>query len=367
MKWTVFIVFLTLLTIVSCKSAKDKFEDKNYTGAFDEALSNLKKNKNTRENLSILKKSLRQLALQYNQQYSRLANLSDVEQKVPLADANIALLTRLEKAESYVVADSFYNYPKLKKENQQLRLEVGNHYKQSAISLLDEASSTGKKAPAQKAHEILVKAEKYHPDPQSLRSLKEEAVKRGTVITNIKVEHWTTDFSSFDVDRLFQRLGSTSDLFHKIYYDKNFKRSELDCEVELEIESVDFRNNTEVRTQSFTKKIVDRYEVIVDANGNKKEVPVYKDLTGAVEVTTHILRASTDINLRVNSITTDCPFRNDSWSREVTTRGESYRLSGDQRAIPDAYKTSGTQMKSRDELREDLLEELYNAVRYEFD
>ena len=104
-----YLLFILIITIASCKSAQEKYNDQNYKGAFDEALGDLKKGKDKSKNLTIIKKSLRQIVAQYKQLQTKLSN-ADIADKVPLADANIDLLDRMDKVSEFLVRDTFYRY-----------------------------------------------------------------------------------------------------------------------------------------------------------------------------------------------------------------------------------------------------------------
>lgn len=361
------ILFLFFLLIVSCKSAQDKYNAQNYKGAFDEALSGLKKGKDKNKNLAIVKKSLKQIVIQYKNLQNKLNHALAVD-KVALADANIDLLGRLDKSSEYIIVDSFYNYKILQNENTNLTHEVGNFFKNEAIDLIEEAKSSRRKQAAQDGYYLIIKAEKYLGSKNELKNLKTEAEKLGTIVTNISVDYWLNDFDSWDVNNRFDDLENTSTLFEKTYYNKSLSRNELDCDIEVEIQSINFRETTDNNYRTFTDKIIDRYDVKIDSNGKRIEIPVYKEIQGKVEIISKTITAIANVTLDVNKITSDCPYTRNYWTEDVKTIVEEYRLSGDLRAIPDQYKNnSGSSPKSKDRLREDLLDEIYNRVRNEID
>lgn len=361
------LLFTVFILFTACKSAQEKYNDQNYKGAFDEALSDLKKGKDKNKNLAIVKKSLKQIVGQYKSLQVKLTN-AQVADKVPLADANIDLLSRLDRTSDYIIIDSFYNYKNLQNENANLTNEVGNYFKNDAIDLIEEARASRRKQPAQDGYYLIVKAEKYLGPKNELKNLKTEAEKFGTIVSNITVDYWLNDFNSWDVNNRFDDLENTSSLFEKTFYNKSITRNELDCDIEVEIQSINFRETTDRDFRTFTDKIIDRYDVKIDSNGKRIEIPVYKEIQGKVEILVKTITAVANVTLDVNKITSDCPYTRNYWTEDVKTTLEEYRLSGDQRAIPDQYKNSaGNSPKSKDRLKEDLLDEIYNKVRNELD
>lgn len=362
-----YLLFILIITIASCKSAQEKYNDQNYKGAFDEALGDLKKGKDKSKNLTIIKKSLRQIVAQYKQLQTKLSN-ADIADKVPLADANIDLLDRMDKVSEFLVRDTFYRYSILQNENISLTNEVGNYFKNDAIDLIEESKSTKRKQPAQDGYYLVVKAEKYLGPKNELKNLKLEAEKYGTIVTNISVDYWMNDFDSWEVNNRFDDLENTSTLFEKTLYNKNITRNELDCDIEVEIQGINFRETNDSDYRNFTDKIIDRYEVKIDSNGNRTELPIYKEIQGRVEIISKKITASSNTSLDINRITSDCPYSSTYWTEDVNTIIEEYRLSGDQRAIPDQYKTNtNSTLKSRDRIAEELLEKIYDRVRRELD
>ena len=47
------LLFTFFILFTACKSAQEKYNDQNYKGAFDEALSDLKKGKDKNKNLGV--------------------------------------------------------------------------------------------------------------------------------------------------------------------------------------------------------------------------------------------------------------------------------------------------------------------------
>ncbi len=364
------ILALFLLSLLNaCKSAQTKYKEKNYIGAFDDALKELKKGKNKKENLPILKKSLNKISLAYKDLYAKYASLASLDQKAKVADANIDLVNRLEKAKKFIVPDSFYNQQELLSQNKNLKNEVGNAYLTRAISQLSELKSTNKKGLAPQALLDIEKAEKYLATNAEINKYKEEIIQYGTVVVNVEVEQWGSEFSMYEVDRIFRNVESYkhSNRLLKLIYESNRSKNQLDCNVEVRISSIDYDDNRQSNNQTYAESVPDGYEIKKDEKGNEIKVQKYTTVKGTVQIMTHTLRATCHVQTDIDAYTENCKWSQNSWTRYVETKNEEYRVSGDLRAIPSQYRNQpNNRMKSKSELTDELLSDIYNVFVQEY-
>jgi hypothetical protein len=359
--------FLFLLTIISfllaCKSAQDKFKDQDYVGAFESAIKGLKKKNDTKQNLAILKKSLTKIISAYQDDLKTYPTLIDLKQKAKVADSSIDLVEKIDKAKQYIEIDSFINHKELINQNSRLKTEVGTAYLNSAQTQLNEIKSTHKKTNAHQALDDAMKAQKYiGKSPESLKCI-DEIEEYGTVVVNVEVQHWN-DFSSFDVNKEFRNVENNSSGIKliKYLYDSSKALNKIDCNIEVRLSSIDYDESIEQRSQSFTEKVPDGFEIVKDDEGNETKVQLYKEVTGTVTIKKTIIKASCDVNTNIDDYEGNCSLSEERWSEEIETYKEMYELSGDERAIPDEYtRQPSNSMKSESELAEELLSEIYDT------
>jgi hypothetical protein len=348
----------------ACKSAQDKFKDKNYIGAFEDALKDLKKGKDKKENLLVLKKSITKLSSAYKSSFDKLTSASSLDAKAKVADSNIDLLDRFERSKNFLIADSFFNQSTLLSQNSSLRQEVGLAFKSKGSTGLNELKSTNRKLIAPMALSDIEKAAYYLNE--DLQAMTSDIYKYGTVLINFEVETWGNSFNNFEVDRIFRNIEdyNSNNKLQKIYYDANLPQNQLDCNVELRLSSPDYNEYSDSRTLNFSEKVEDGYDIVKDKDGKETKVIRYKNIQGQVLVNSIILKASCNAETNINSYNGNCSWMEERWTRSVETRREEYRLSGDLRAIPSQYKNqpSNNNTKSRSQLSDELLRDVYNVV-----
>ncbi len=355
--------------ICTCKSAQAKYKDKNYTGAFEDALKDLKKDKNKKENLPILKKSLSKLVNSYKELYARYSTMTDLDQKAKVADANIDLVNKFHSAKKFIIPDSFYNHQQLLSQNKNLKNEVGNDFLIRATDRLSELKSTNKKYLAPQALLDIEKAEIYLGKNSETTNYKNQIIQYGTVIVNVEAEQWGSDFSIFEIDRVFKNIESytNSDRLLKVIYESMKPKSQLDCNVEIRLSTIDFAETIENNRLTFTESVPDGYEIKKDDKGNDVKVQKYAKVTGYVQINTRRLRATSNTQTDIDAYTENCSWSENRWTRFVETTREEYSISGDLRAIPSQYRNQPTnRMKSKSELADELLSDIYNVFVNEY-
>lgn len=358
---------LLLLTIISflftCKSAQDKYKDQDYSGAFESAIKGLRKKSDTKANLAILKKSLTKLVSEYQDNLQKYPTMIDLKQKAKVVDGNIDLMEKLEKAKHYIEIDSFINHKELINQNAWLKTEVGTAFLNKAQTQLAEIKSTHKKINAHQALDDAMQAQKYiGKSPESIKCI-DEIEEYGTVIVNIEVQHWN-DFNSFDVNKEFRHVenNSSSTNLIKYLYDSSKALNQIDCNIEVRLSSIDFDESIEQRSQTFTDKVPDGFEIKKDDEGNEIKVQLYKEVSGTITIKKTILKASCDVNTDIDDYEGNCSFSEERWSEDTETFREMYELSGDERAIPDEYtRQPSNAMKSKEQLAEELLSNIYDT------
>jgi hypothetical protein len=365
-----FLFFLLIFSLFSaCKSAQTKYKEKNYAGAFEDALKDLKKGKNKKDNLPLLNKSLNKITATYKSSYGKYSSLTTLEQKAKVADGNIDLVDRFDRAKSYIIADSFFNQKDLLLQNKVLKAEVGNLFLTRGTNELSELKSTNKKSVAHQALIDIEMAEKYLGHSAEISKIKEEIFQYGTVFINVEVEQWGGSYSLYEIDRVFRNVESYkhSNRMIEIFYESKKNKNQLDCNVEIRLSSIDYAENIRSSNHTYSESVPDGYEIKKDDKGNDIKVQKYTTVSGTVQTNTRTLRATCNIQTDIDAYSDNCKWSENSWTRYVETNNEEYRLSGDLRAIPSQYRNQPTnRMKSKSDLSDELLADIYNVFVQEY-
>jgi hypothetical protein len=346
----------------ACKSAKDKFNDKDFSGAFEEAFKDLKKGKNKSENGAIVRNSLSRMNTLFQSKFNGY-EASSLDNKAAITDEGIALLEKYDRAQNYIEADN-EQLKNLRSQTENLRSSTGRLFSERAKSGLQQIISTKNKLSAPQVLYDLNKTESYLGASTELRNMTDDLFKYGTKIVVFELNQYGY-YDNYTVNSVFSRLETESrDRLMKTYYNRNVTASDLDCTVRLDLSRPYVRDYTRDRRENFSENIQTGTETKKDANGKETKVPVYTKVTATVEIREIIYEIKGDVRSDVYSRTNSCNFRSDSWSSTVTDIAESYRITGDSRAVPSRYNTSGrSRSKSDRQLQEELISRLYDQVR----
>jgi hypothetical protein len=360
-------VSLVLLTLVitmfsmACKSPKDRLDDRDYEGAFESALKNLNKSKDKKENLLVLRKALSKLYNAHERNHASLSQVSPLETKATVADECTDLLDKIDRARDYIHDDSLYHYKEIYEENKILKNEVGNQYQKRAGDALQELKSTYNKSLAPTIYKDLERAEYYLGPNTDVRAYKEETLRLGTIIINVEADAWGSDYSNYDIGRVFGALNTvrTTSPLTKIYYQGRLSTEQIDCQINLRLGRIDYNESRNETSRNFSEKIEDGFDVKKDANGNEVKVQRYKTITATVYTTTTNYRMELPVESTVNGKAPNCTLTSNRWYSREDYKVDQHRITGDSRAVPSSYRNSTQNIKSRQQLSEEILQQAY--------
>ena len=361
------VALICFCLVLSCKSAQEKFNDRNFKGAFYSALKDIDKNPQDNKSINLLNKAYKSYTGEYLITYNKLELYTKVNDKIEVYKTNQEIEKMLLEASQYLRPESGPGASDIALQKSIIGRDISEYYLSEAMPKFIKADRNTDVNLARDAYEDFANANKYSPKDESIIDQLEACLKLATLTTFVEVEFWANDYSSYDVDRAFDDLQNTNDKFDKIYY-KHKGPENIDCEMRVNLSNVDYDTDQSSTNQNFAKEIIDRYEKVMDANGNTIEKPIYKTVSGSVTTfkKRRVARAYADVRIRER--TDKCKLRSEQrLTEDVSQDIVEYRISGDPRAIPSNYQNSNTvYFKSDDDFESELLQKLANRIRSDY-
>jgi len=352
---------------VACASPQKNFRKGNYEKAFSGTLKNLEKGGSDRKDKQILNKSFNELLKRYKNENSDLAQTNHIEDWEDSFVAADELIAKYNSASRFLDSDFDTPLESIILDNEELGSQIADNYFELANMSMGDFNASGDKLAAQDAFLMYEKVKYYDRKLQyaDINNLLEGALEAGTIIVIVDADTWELSYG-WDVDRRFddvERIRAGN--FYAVYFEENIDNS--DCFLEVDFGSLNIRESEGSSTERFTERIVDGYETVTDSSGTTRN-PIYKNVSGTVTILRQEVLYEWDARVRTRSYTDYCDFRNNSFDSRITDRRERYQISGDERAIPDRYKTNGTDFNfSESEVVDDLIDDIYNQfIRYYF-
>ena len=351
-------VLFALLLICSCSNPQKLYDKGNYEKAYAKALGNLKKGKKKRSDLQVLNSSFERFMDEKMIDITRLnkGNLKDQEKAYTLYGQ---LFDRYEDGRIFIYDDIADAVDGHYEDSADLAMHLSDTYAESATRKLRQSILNENKIDAQTAYYQFDKAIFYDKkDQYVLDSLQEVAKEKGTV-------YYSVDRASIDgglgweIDRIFDDIESdASSIFTVVNY--GLDDNEVDCAIELRFSDLSQYDDSDVDSKDFDERVITGYNTEVDTSGNKTETPIYDEVSGTVRI--NRVKRITEIALIVDldAYSHACDFSDGRLRAESYEEREFYELYGDERAIPDKYKSRKTDdFTDPRDIAEDLLEELY--------
>ncbi len=368
MKKLILLLILCLPMIKACKSAKEKFNDKDYAGAFEEAYSDLKKGKKKSENSALVRNSLSRMQGIFETNSSKY-NAANLDGKGNIVDEGLALVERYERALNFVDIPNG-DIVNLKNRTDSLKLNTGKLYLEHGKQGIQTLINTKNKNYALQTLNDLNRVERYLGLSNEVKTLKDEVYKYGTkyIVFDLRQNGYGGNYDSYSANNIFSQLeGESRNRLVRRYFNRRVSASDLDCEVRINLNYSQPRTSTRTRSENFSQNIEDGYDTKIDANGKEVKTVRYKKVTATVNIEENVIEYRGDADCDVFGSTNNCTLRDNRFSDSVNDSAERYSIQGDQRAVPSRYKNGSQQRRKTDrQLQEELMQKLYERVRSEY-
>ena len=354
------LIYFLAIAMLACSSPQKSFEKGQFRKAYYAALKNLKKGKKNRKDKTILKKSFAELYGEHNlefERYLRSDYLEDWEEAYSKLDklTEIYYDGKLYLDESYVA-----KFENIEGELADLGANIAQGYYELGQENMSQFQFNRDKLLAQVAHQSFKKSAEFGATFEDLDLLIEQSFEQGAIYILVEAKAPFNVEYNWEIDRTFDDLEDESSGFKVVAYERML--SVVDCQMEIDFSSLDRFRDERRSTQSFTERIEDGTEIEIDTAGNKTTVPKYREIRGEVETTRETITFRWRVAVNIFGDTGYCDFDNRTFVQEESVINEFYRLSGDERAIPQEYRSTRNIDIDEDDIAEDLIEELYEEI-----
>ena len=361
MKLTTFTIF-GLLLIISCSSPKKKFENGDYTAAFNTALKNLQKEKKAADaNRDILLRALDKIYLDDRKEISFYENSDGLINLEKAFKTNQNLLDKIEKATPYLDDKFAFNYQQSIEHQKEMSRTLIDGFMQLGQEHLTSSMENSNKFLAQDAFTYFKKAEKYGAMKSSLESLYQLCYEHGTLIYRVSANAVFDLSYNWEIDRIFESIQGNRNFITVLYeQDADY----VDCEIEVSFKSLDIDEFRSRDSQNFEESVVTGYETVSDTSGYSFQREIRKNVEGKVTTTKITKKAQWRAYVYIKGYSNNCQLSENNWSMSTESIAETIQTSGDVRAIPSTFQASSIVNLSNDsDMAGDLIEDVYEKFR----
>jgi len=346
-----------LLLGLGCSSPQKLYEKGKYFKSYDAVLKDLQKGKKDRKALLLLNKSFAKMIDQANGDMKILKDGYKVNDLVHNFKQYAKVDSRFADGKIFLNDENEILYARFLSEK---HLLVEDTYAEGS-ALMRDFETNNNKMVARDAYTHFELVQEYSNLFVDIANRLQEALEAATIIYAIDSD-LDSDFSyQWEVDRRFDDLEGEKQFYQIVYDDRSVQE---DCRIELDFARLDVEEHSKERNSTFTKNVLDGYETKTDTSGKKVEIPIYKDVSAQVVITTFTKNVSWRVDLEIVKSTQNCDLREDRFKASAEDQIEVIEVYGDERAVPDEYQNvSNEQLKDTDDMVEEILDALFRDIR----
>lgn len=349
-----------IIAILGCSPSK-LLEQKKYQQAYNKSMMALDVGKDVEKNSAVLHCALDSLILKKEVEIESLIAENKIKNTSRIINKQDKIINLIDKSEPYL-GDEYMEYrTQLEERNRSVKLEAYTHYKIEGEDLLFDASDSGDKYMAQKAFFCFRTAKKFvaEEDREELKGMMKRAKEEGTIYYDISGDSWGTYKMDWAIDSQIGETEWESSSFLVIN-----SGNSPDCSIHINFGWLDVDIDEDKNTLVFEEEVIDGYEVEVDTSGNEIRTPIYKTLSGEVEVRTKVRTLKLEADVSVSAFTAACRCGGNSFRSSKKETIEEYKTSGDESVIPYKYKTAfGQKFIDKEDSAKTLVEDIFEQFR----
>lgn len=357
---------LILTVLVACQSIEDLYQAGEYDKAFKAAQRRLEQKPAEEKTLVFLAQSLEALITADQEEFATLSAQAEPNQWEKALDAVARMDNYLEQARPYL--------PNAYEEEQTqwwavaltLEEQLYYHYLELGRSQLAQSLAENNAAIGQRAYYSFGRAKHYQRDHfeeiDSLQDYLARARQAGIVHYEVAINDGFNIGLGVNIKQAFSNLNNRGGLFLDIK--QVFIANGGDCAIDIDFGEFETSIQENNSRQDFHERIIVDHQVQTDTSGNQFEVPIYAEVEGTVETVTSTKVGSWEVKVDVSRKTGNCNIFSNRYQQEAKSIIEFYRLSGDERAIPDQYQPSAfpKEHTSDKDLAEEVLDKLVELI-----
>ena len=345
----------------ACTSAKEAFQKGDYNSAIKKSLKEIKAEKDVRQNKTLLNRAFDKKSLELISKIEDRSKLGLTPLK-NLYDDYEDFLTLSTEVKPYLEPENLDKKIKLEKNADVLLDDICKILVDTGMEHYDNARVKKDKKEARLAYETLTDLASYdiYQKYKEATSLIDQALELAIYHYQFDIDHGFNIGESWEIKSQFSKLPNRGSTYKKFYVDGKCKP--CDCVIELNFRDLRESKHISSETKSFEKKVEDGFTTTKDDKGNIIKIPVYKILRGQVAIEKTRYDFNWEIRSDVNKNTSACDADYRTFDASKSVEVFDYRISGDRDAIPGEYKNYTRPNLDKDDLIEDLLEDLFNQV-----
>lgn len=310
-------LLLIILAISSCKSPVKLLEEGKYNTAFDRAVAEVKRGKNVKENLEVIKISA-ELKVEEALRYSAIMTKTEkVKDWIKTQTKVYGLLEDLGKANKIVDGKIYEQYDALCNEKKDIDYQIVDYFYEEGHDHLDRFYNEGNKVDARHAYKSFKNCEKYEGQSFFLRLAEntEDAYQNGIV-------YYVSDYG---------KIGS------RLFLKPLPKNAEFqpDCDILIDHGFVSFSSSESSSDDKKTEEIETGTEAVTDTSGNTTYHPIYETVSAKITTKTITITITARVSTKMTciNVTGQCSMRSSYFNTQFSDSYEEVSVSGDERAI----------------------------------
>lgn len=360
---TISLVWLFMIILLpACQTIEDLYQAGEYDKAFKASQRRLEQNPDEEKTLFFLEQSLEALITADWEEFTALSTQPEPNKWEGALNAVARMDDYVEQARLYL--PNAYEEEQTQWWAAALTLEeqLYYHYLELGRSQLAESLAEKNAAIGQRAYYNFGRAKHYQRDHfdevERLQDYLARAKQAGIIYYEVAIDDGYNIGLGVNVKQAFSNLNIKGGLFLDIK--QVFIANGGDCAIDIDFGEFETSIREDNSRQDFQERIIVDHQVQTDTSGNQYEVPVYAEVEGRVETVTSTTVGSWEVKVDVSRRTGNCNIFSNRYHQEAKSTIEFYRLSGDERAIPDQYKN--TVFKKEHTSDEDLAEEVLDNL-----
>jgi len=364
---TISLVWLfTFILLPACQTIEELYQAGEYDKAFNAAQRRLEQQPGEEKTLVILEQSLQALITVDQEKFASLSAQAKPGYWEDALNAVARMDNYLEQARPYLPDAYVEEQTQWWKSALSLEEQLYYHYLELGRSQLSQSLAENNAAIGQRAYYNFGRAKHYQRDHfeevEDLQNYLVQAKQAGVIHYEVAINDGFNIGLGVNVKQAFWNLNTKGGLFLDIK--KVFIANGGDCAIDIDFGEFETSIREDNSQQDFKERIIVDHQVQTDTSGNQFEVPVYAEVEGTVETVTSTKVGSWEVKVDVSRRTGNCNIFSNRYHQEAKSTIEFYRLSGDERAIPDEYKRTIFQKEhtSDEDLAEEVLDNLVQLI-----
>lgn len=355
--WIIWCIVFTM----ACTSAKEAYQKGDYAAAIRKSMKELRADKNVTQNKQLLNNAFQRRYQELHNQFTdrKLNELKKLKKMYWEIDEFLELAT---ESKPYLNEENIRYKEQMANDEDQLESDICTVLFEAGMEHYDTARLRNDKQQARLAHETFLDLASFDTQKRykETAELIDHSLSMAVIKYHFVIDHGFNFGYSWKIKNQFSRLVNKGSTYKQFYVDTDCHP--CDCIVELNFRELRESQFSSRESRTFEKKVEDGYTTTKDDKGNTIKVPIYKTLRGVVIADKIRYDFNWEIRSDVNKESQSCDASYQTFETAKSFEVYEYSFSGDREAIPAEYKNYSRPTLDKDDIIDDLLEDLFNQV-----